>query len=127
MFYANFIRICADSGIKPTPLLQQLNISKGNLSKWRDGAIPNGATLSKISSALNVSISDLLGEGKTNPPSPSSDSEDTKYHELMSLIDRMDDDTLARFLELAHLASLPKADYDRAMAILRLALPNDQS
>lgn len=127
MFYDNFIKCCNDAGVKPSPLLSQLGISKGNLYKWRNGANPTSDIIIKLASALNVSVDELLGAEKEKAPTPPADGANAKYHELMSLLDQMDDKSLSRFIELAHLASLPDEEFDRAIAILRLAIPGEQS
>ncbi len=64
---------------------------------------------------------------KEKAPSPPFDGENAKYNELISLLDQMDDKTLSRFIELAHLASLSDEEFDRAIAILRLAIPGELS
>ena len=127
MFFDNLLKYCDIAGFKLTPLVVSLGISKGSVTRWKNGTIPNGATLHKLASALNVTVDELLGAEKEKAPSPSVDGENAKYNELMSLLDQMDDKSLSRFIELAHLASLPDEDFDRAIAILRLAIPGEQS
>ena len=127
VFFDNFQRLCKEHGTKPTPVIVALGLSKGNIGRWKEGVIPSGDILVKIANYLNVSVDELLGAEKEKAPAPPVDGENAKYNELMSLLDRMDDKSLSRFIELAHLASLPDEDFDRAIAILRLAIPGEQS
>lgn len=67
MFWDNFYNACQKKGIKPTPLVEELNISKGSITSWKNGGIPNGEALVKISEYLDVSIDYLLkGNEKLN-------------------------------------------------------------
>lgn len=61
MFFDILQSECIKRGIKVTPLLTELNLSKGNLSKWKNGTLPNGEILIKIADYLNCSVDYLLG------------------------------------------------------------------
>lgn len=61
MFFSNLDYICKKNNIKITPLLNELEISKGSIHKWKNGTLPNGETLLKIANYFNVSIDYLLG------------------------------------------------------------------
>ena len=65
MFYDNLKKVCEDNKIKPTKLLENLNISTGSLGNWKKGALPKSEILIKISTNLNVST-DFLLFGATN-------------------------------------------------------------
>jgi len=60
MFFNNLTKICEERNIKLTPLLTELKLSKGNISKWRNGTLPTGEILIKLSKRLNCSIDFLL-------------------------------------------------------------------
>lgn len=61
MFFNILEELCKREGIKLTPLLRELNISKGAISRWRAGTLPNGDTLVKIADYFNCSVDYLLG------------------------------------------------------------------
>lgn len=61
MFWDNFYNACISRGIKPNPLAKELNIASGSMTSWKNGKIPNGETLLKISEYLGVSVDYLLG------------------------------------------------------------------
>lgn len=60
MFYENFQNACKNKNITPTQLLKTLNISTGSLGTWKNGALPRGDILIKLSTHLNVSIDYLI-------------------------------------------------------------------
>lgn len=41
MFYDRLIVLCEQKGVSPSRVLAELNISVGNLKRWRDGAEPS--------------------------------------------------------------------------------------
>ena len=65
MFYDQLLKLCKEKGVKPTPVIKELNISTGTLSQWKNGAIPNGATLKKLADYFNVTVDELLGREPT--------------------------------------------------------------
>lgn len=60
MFFDNFIFLCQEHGISPTNLLLDIGISKGNLSRWRDGGVPRNETAKKIADYFGISVSELM-------------------------------------------------------------------
>lgn len=60
MFYDRLSNICEENKIKLSPLLDELNISRGNIKSWKNGAIPTGAILIKLAEKLNCSTDYLL-------------------------------------------------------------------
>lgn len=61
MFWERFYKLCEKSGIKPNPLGKNLGISSGVITKWKNGGVPNGETLTKIANYLDCSVDYLLG------------------------------------------------------------------
>lgn len=66
VFWSRFKLLCDRQGAKPNPVGYELGVSSATLTKWKNGSIPNGETLIKISEYFNVSIDYLLG--RTNIP-----------------------------------------------------------
>ena len=60
MFWDNFVDACIANGTKPTPLLQELNISTGSIGRWKKGGAVTSDILTAISNRLNVSTDYLL-------------------------------------------------------------------
>jgi len=67
VFYDGFINICRHEGVSPTRVLTTLNISKGSLSRWRNGGSPTNETKKKIADYLQISIAELEA-GKIEKP-----------------------------------------------------------
>lgn len=61
MFYSRLKEICEEKNTNVTTLLKNLNLSSGNLSKWKNGGVPKSETISKIAEYLGVSVDYLLG------------------------------------------------------------------
>lgn len=65
MFWDNFYNACVQKGTKPNPLAKELNLASGSMTTWKNGKIPNGETLIKITDYLDVSVDYLLGRTET--------------------------------------------------------------
>lgn len=72
MFWENFYNACIAKGVKPTSLVKELGLAKSSVTPWKNGKIPNGEALIKLSNYLGVSVDYLLGleELETEPIDP---------------------------------------------------------
>lgn len=61
MFWERFYSLCKDNGVTPTQVVTSLNISHGAPTKWKQGNIPTGENLIKLSEYFGVSVDYLLG------------------------------------------------------------------
>lgn len=61
MFYDRVKGLCDENGVKITNLLTELNMSPGNITRWKSGTIPDANTLVKLAQHFNVSTDYLLG------------------------------------------------------------------
>lgn len=61
MFYERLLSLCKENNISLTNLVESLGLSKGNIFKWRTGAVPKSATLKKIADKFGVSMEYLIG------------------------------------------------------------------
>lgn len=62
MFWKIYNALCAQEGLSANAIAKKLNISSGTLTKWKNGTIPQNATLKKIAQYFNVSVEYLKGE-----------------------------------------------------------------
>ena len=69
MFYENLLQICKAKNVSVTSLVEELGLSSGNLSKWKNGGKPRSDTLVKIAEKLDVSVNYLLNEDSADPKS----------------------------------------------------------
>jgi len=67
VFYKQFIELCSELGVKPTPLIKSLGLSAGNIKRWEEGATVNSDILLKLSEHFKVSV-DYLLTGKEKSP-----------------------------------------------------------
>ena len=63
-FLDNVLQLCEQRGEKLTPLMKQLELSPGNVQRWRDGATVNSKILMDFSNHFGVSV-DFLLNGKS--------------------------------------------------------------
>ena len=64
MFWERFYNLCLSNDTKPLPVVKELSISTGSITKWKRGTIPGGDTLVKISNYFGVTVDYLLGVDK---------------------------------------------------------------
>lgn len=62
MFWEIFYALCAQKGMKPSQVVKICDISAGSVTKWKNGAIPSGATLQTLSSFFGVTVDELLAD-----------------------------------------------------------------
>ena len=65
MFYDNIYKVCREKNTNPTTVLKALGFSSGNISKWKQGSVPNLEMVCRIAQYLDVSLDYLVfGEEK---------------------------------------------------------------
>lgn len=62
MFYDNFVKLCAQKGVSCKRAVTDIGLSNSISTKWKNGAIPNGATLQKLADYFGVSVESLLSD-----------------------------------------------------------------
>jgi transcriptional regulator with XRE-family HTH domain len=73
MFYETVLKLCAQKGISLTNLMsEELHMSTGNITRWKNGTVPGSTTLQKIANYFGVSVDYLLGNEQKNKPAISS-------------------------------------------------------
>lgn len=77
MFYDQFIRICNERNVKPTPLIKSLGLSSGNLKRWQEGATVNSDILMMLADYFGVPV-DYFFEEYNKADSEISDSANDK-------------------------------------------------
>lgn len=83
MFYNQILQLCKQNNTSVTAVAQSLGMSKGTVTSWKNGGIPNGETILKFANYFNVST-DFLLTGKINFDSITEDEKDwiSLYKEL---------------------------------------------
>lgn len=105
MFYDRFLRECAKKGITPSKVLDELNISRGNMGKWKSGGQPRNENKKAIADFLGIDV-EVLNNDKIEKPAPKHE-DGREYDEIYQAIRRLNDrgiDRLAAYAQglLAH-------------------------
>lgn len=93
-FYDNLKQVCDEKGFKITPTVLSCGGTKGVLSGWKKGILPNSEIVMNLSVLLNVPTDKLLFGKDKNPSLPDDELELLKYYkelperEQMKLIGR---------------------------------------
>ena len=61
MFFDIFSALCKKKGVTPNKALNDCEISRTSVAKWKKGAVPNGVTLSKLAAYFGVTTDYLMG------------------------------------------------------------------
>ena len=61
MFWENFLKLCTNQNKKPTAVITELGISRGSVTHWKAGKIPQNTALLKLADYFGVSVDYLLG------------------------------------------------------------------
>lgn len=104
MFWKNFYSLCEDNNEKPLNVVTKLSIGHGSITKWKNGAVPNGKNLQKIADYFGVTVDYLLTGQKEKPTANSELSNDemfTLYQSLPPELQKQAEDYL-RFLAAKH-------------------------
>lgn len=64
MFYAQYEKLCAEKGRKPSSVARELGLSPSAPGRWKAGSIPQSETLQTIAEYFNVSTDYLLYGGE---------------------------------------------------------------
>lgn len=65
MFWNTLYKLCEKNSTKPYIVAKEIGVSNSVCTKWKNGSIPNGETLLKLSNYFDVSIDFLLGRTET--------------------------------------------------------------
>ncbi len=68
LFYDIFAQQCLQKGVSRNKACIDCGISRTSVAKWKKGATPNGATLSKLAAYFGVTADALLGGGSSAKP-----------------------------------------------------------
>ena len=62
VFYDNLLRQCKLAGVSPSAVLDEIEMSRGNLNSWKKGGEPGLVTAQKIAQVLSIPVTLLLDE-----------------------------------------------------------------
>lgn len=99
MFWQNFEQLCRERGVSPTAVIQELKMSTGTVTNWRNGAKPTNKGLKKVADYFGVTTEELLNGVKEKTATSSGDGLSEK-DELKRLLDRLTDEEVHDLLVL---------------------------
>lgn len=111
MFYDDMYRVCQEKGTKPTIVLRELDMSTGNISKWKGGTSPTVDVARQIAKHLGVSLSYLCNPDDVVEVYPK------EYKEWIQVIDRIPEDRRTMCLDFlkTHM-TIPEKYFDKKNA-----------
>lgn len=90
MFWKNFVQLCNKNNTTPTAVVLEMGISRGSVTGWKKGSVPNDGTLLRLAEYFNVTVEELISEQKETPP-----------EEIPAGLDELDIKIINRLLELS--------------------------
>ena len=105
VFWTRFYNLCIEKKTKPNPLAQQIGVSSGAVTKWKNGTIPPADVLIKIADYFETSIDYLLGrvvEPQTEKDKKiiaSIETGDDNKQKLLNNYDKLNDDGQIKLLD----------------------------
>lgn len=70
VFFDIYCSLCMQIGKSPNTVAKELSISSGTVTGWKQGRIPQNASLQKIANYFGVSVEYLLGKDENKKPAP---------------------------------------------------------
>ena len=62
MFWHTFKRLCMRADTAPVQAAKEMGIQSATLKRWRNGAMPQEATLERIADYFHISLKDMMME-----------------------------------------------------------------
>ncbi len=90
MFWENFYLLCSKMNTKPLRVVNELSISSGSITKWKNGSIPSTKTMQKLADYFGVTVEYFFINHKSQPSPQAIDEADVLLHKFKRLdeIDR---------------------------------------
>lgn len=96
MFWSNFSMLCAKKGESANVVAAKCGVkSTGTVTGWKNGAIPNNKTLSKLADYFGVTVAELTGaEQKNKPATPEGSELTAKQRKAYDMIKDLPEDKI---------------------------------
>lgn len=103
MFWDNFLHICNEKGLKPTPVIKAAGLATSSIARWQGGAATNSDSLIGLSRYLNVSIDYLLtGSEFSRPGEKQVSSDELKMLEMYRYLPEASQEFIYDSIEAAY-------------------------
>ncbi|WP_073083101.1 helix-turn-helix domain-containing protein [Sporobacter termitidis] len=104
MFYDKFLSLCEENGISPSRALTDMGISKGSLSRWKEGGKPLNENKKLIADYFGISVTELLDETTKKTAAMNGDGLNEKEVEWLKLYRLMPEGRRAEYLAMLEAA-----------------------
>lgn len=105
----------------PSAVVSELGIANGSTTKWKNGAVPSGKSLSKIAEYFGVSVDYLLGKTDEKEKAPAVDADDRELNEYLEFL-RTDPNYRMMF---SLMKGATKEDVEKAVKVIKSLLGED--
>ena len=110
VFFDKFSALCQKMGVSKSKAAESVGLNRTSVMKWKNGAVPSGATITKLAEYFGVSADYLLDNSDISP-------ETQKAPTLNKKDELLDDDD---FIVLQrNLQNIPEADRKRIIRNFR--------
>jgi transcriptional regulator with XRE-family HTH domain len=104
VFYEKFINLCEKHGVSPSRALTELGISKGSLSRWKEGGKPLNENKKLIADYFGITVAELLEEPKKRAAAEYGDGLSDKEAEWLKLYHLIPENRRAEYLAMLEAA-----------------------
>lgn len=98
MFWKNFVQLCNKNNTTPTAVVLEMGISRGSVTGWKKGSVPNDGTLLRLAEYFNVTVEELISEQKETLPAEILAGRDELDIEILNLYSQLSDEQKAQAL-----------------------------
>ena len=102
MFWEIFSNLCEYAGKKPNTICKELGLSNATATHWKNGTIPNGEALIKLSEYFGCTTDFLLGVEKKS------------VSEWTTILNQLSDDSLLKLKDYAMLLIMKQDQAEKA-------------
>jgi transcriptional regulator with XRE-family HTH domain len=104
MFYDRFLRLCEENGVSPSRALTDMGISKGSLSRWKEGGKPLNENKKVIATYFGMTIPELMDEGAKKTAARTDDGLSERETEWLKLYRLIPEGRRAEYLAMLEAA-----------------------
>ena len=104
MFYEKFLNLCEKNGVSPSRALTEMGISKGSLSRWKDGGKPLNENKKLIADYFGIPVTELMEAPIKRPAAGYGDGLSDKETEWLKLYRLIPENRRAEYLAMLEAA-----------------------
>lgn len=106
MFYDIYVSLCRKADVSPSKAAEDIGLSRTSVNKWKNGAVPSGATINKLADYFGVSVDHILNGEKA--PSNIGEGHRPPDEETLKLLELLEGRPDIRYLAAASERATPE-------------------